>query len=103
MCSIVQLIMCPIQNSRESFFYAVYICSYLQSLLLMLDLVNCNNHASRVDDYYNFNFFGLCHGQIQEILNVDETQEIVSLSIKALLEWQDKRLDVNRSKTYIEK
>ena len=40
---------------------------------------------------------------IQEILNVDETQEIVSLSIKALLEWQDKRLDVNRSKTYIEK
>ena len=40
---------------------------------------------------------------IQEILNVDETQEIVSLSIKTLLEWQDKRLDVNRSKTYIEK
>ena len=40
---------------------------------------------------------------IQEILNVDETQEIVSLSMKALLEWQDKRLDVNRSKTYIEK
>ena len=40
---------------------------------------------------------------IQEVLNVDETQEIVSLSMKALLEWQDKRLDVNRSKTYIEK
>ena len=40
---------------------------------------------------------------IQEILNVDETQEIVSLSIKALLEWQDPRLDVNRSKAYIEK
>ena len=40
---------------------------------------------------------------IQEILNVDETQEIVSLSIKALLEWQDHRLDVNRSKAYIEK
>ena len=40
---------------------------------------------------------------IQEILNVDETQEIVTLSIKALLEWQDLRLDVNRSKAYIEK
>ena len=40
---------------------------------------------------------------IQEILNVDETQESVSLSMKSLLEWQDKRLDVNRSKTYIEK
>ena len=40
---------------------------------------------------------------IQQVLNVDETQESVSLSMKALLEWQDKRLDVNRSKTYIEK
>ena len=40
---------------------------------------------------------------IQQVLNVDEKQEIVSLSMKALLEWQDKRLDVNRSKTYIEK
>ena len=40
---------------------------------------------------------------IQEVLAVDETQEIVTLSIKALLEWQDYRLDVNRSKAYIEK
>ena len=40
---------------------------------------------------------------IQEVLEVDETQEIVTLSIKALLEWQDLRLDVNRSKAYIEK
>ena len=40
---------------------------------------------------------------IQEVLVVDETQEIVTLSIKSLLEWQDYRLDVNRSKDYIEK
>ena len=40
---------------------------------------------------------------IQEVLEVDETQEIVTLSIRALIEWQDHRLDVNRSKAYIEK
>jgi len=40
---------------------------------------------------------------IQEVLVVDETQEIVTLFIKAFLEWQDYRLDVNRSKAYIEK
>ena len=40
---------------------------------------------------------------IQEVIDVDETQEVVTLSIRAMLEWQDHRLDVNRSKAYIEK
>ena len=38
-----------------------------------------------------------------EVLDVDEDKQTITLSMKAFLEWQDYRLDVNRSKEYIEK
>jgi hypothetical protein len=33
-----------------------------------------------------------------EIKGVDETEQTVTLSMKTMMEWQDYRLDVNRSK-----
>ena len=41
--------------------------------------------------------------KIRDILDVDENQQTVTLSMKAHLEWKDSRLDVNRSKDDKEK
>ena len=38
-----------------------------------------------------------------EVLLVDEIHETVTLSMKVNLEWQDHRLNVNRSMDYIDK
>ena len=41
--------------------------------------------------------------KLYEIIEVDETQQTVTLSMKAMIEWHDDRLDVNRSKDYIDR
>ena len=41
--------------------------------------------------------------KLYEIIEVDETQQTVTLSMKAMIEWHDGRLDVNRSKDYIDR
>ena len=41
--------------------------------------------------------------KIRDILDVDENQQTVTLSMKAHLEWKDSRLDVKRSKDDKEK
>ena len=41
--------------------------------------------------------------KIYEVIAIDENQQTVSLSVKAMADWQDYRLDVNRSKDYIER
>ena len=41
--------------------------------------------------------------KIYEVIAIDEDQQTVSLSVKAMADWQDHRLDVNRSKDYIER
>ena len=38
-----------------------------------------------------------------EIIGVDESKQTVTLSIRPYVEWIDPRLDVNRTKDYIEK
>ena len=38
-----------------------------------------------------------------EVIGVDEIAQTVTLSINANLYWNDYRLDVNRSKDYIER
>ena len=38
-----------------------------------------------------------------EITGVDETKQTVTLSMKTIVEWQDHRLDVNRSKDNTQK
>ena len=38
-----------------------------------------------------------------EIISVDESKQTVTLSIRPYVEWIDRRLDVNRTKDYIEK
>ena len=38
-----------------------------------------------------------------EIIGVDESKQTVTLSIRPYVEWIDQRLDVNRTKDYIEK
>ena len=41
--------------------------------------------------------------KIRNIIDVDEIQQTLTLSLKAHLEWTDRRLDVKRSKDDIEK
>ena len=41
--------------------------------------------------------------KLYEVIEVDETQQTVTLSMKAMIEWHDNRLDVNRSKDYIDR
>ena len=40
---------------------------------------------------------------VRDITDVDENQQTVTLSMKAVFEWQDRRLDVKRSKDDQEK
>ena len=41
--------------------------------------------------------------KVFEVMGVDEGQQTMSLSMMAVVDWQDFRLDVNRSKDYIER
>ena len=41
--------------------------------------------------------------QINAINEVDEEKQAVELSLKVILEWQDKRLSVNRSKEDVDR
>ena len=41
--------------------------------------------------------------KIFEVMGVDEAEQTMTLSMMAIVEWQDYRLDVNRSKDYIER
>ena len=41
--------------------------------------------------------------RIYDVIGVDEEEQTITLSLKAIVEWQDNRLDVNRSKEYIER
>ena len=41
--------------------------------------------------------------KIYEVIAIDDDQQTVSLSVKAMADWQDYRLDVNRSKDYVER
>ena len=38
-----------------------------------------------------------------DVLSVDEAEQTITLSMKAVIAWNDNRLDVNRSKEYVER